>query len=166
MSHAIERTVLCVFAGMFCLGLATAQTGDRQQPLVATASQSSYSEAEQRQTLKGDVVISQGSMRVTADEIVVHLVDGAMSELRATGTPVTFEQLDDAGRRVHGEAESVTYIADSGDIELTGNASLTNPEQSLRAESIHYNLNSNASRAEGGESGEVNIVIQPATSEQ
>ncbi|MEM7209326.1 MAG: lipopolysaccharide transport periplasmic protein LptA [Pseudomonadota bacterium] len=161
---AMTRAALALVASLG-LGYAQAQTSDRDQPLLATADSSEYSESEQHQILSSNVVITQGSLKMTADRIVIKLKDGAVHAIDATGSPVRFEQLNDDGEKISGNADRVTYSAGSGLLTLDGTASLKAPRQSLEAEHIDYNINSHAAAAQGSDRGQVNIVIQPPASE-
>ncbi len=142
------------------IGLAS----DKEQPAVVTADRSEYSEQLQQQTLIGNVLIVQGSLRVRADVIVIGLVEGALDSVDASGRPAIFEQLDDARQRVTGQATRVLYSATSDQLQLVGDARLTNPSQSLSGDRIDYNMDTQAATAQGGKD-QVNIVIKPQQSD-
>ena len=155
-----------LLAGALIPLTSAARTGDRDLPLEASASYSRYSESEQTQLLRDDVVITQGSLKLTAAELLIHLDKGRATRLSASGSPVTFEQLNDAGQRVSGYADALDYHSETGRLELTGNAHLDAPNQTLDADHIIYNITSHEASASGGDSGRVNLVIQPADANQ
>ena len=159
-------STLALVALLLGSGVAASKTSDREQALVARADRSEYSDALQRQTLIGNVVVEQGSLKIKADRIVVFLKQGALERFEASGAPATFEQLDDNDNLVRGVASNVDYVASSGELTLTGNAQLENPTQSLSAETIHYNVSSHAATAQGNDGESVNIVIQPSNPQQ
>ena len=146
------------------LGTANGLESDRRQPLVVIADRSEYSEKLQRQTLTGNVVVTQGSLRIRADKIVIHLNQGALDRVEASGQPADFEQLDDREQRITGQGGRVQYSAVTGQMAITGKAVLTNPRQSLSGERIDYNIDTQAVEAQGDD-GQVKIVIQSAVSE-
>ena len=157
---------LCLLLGLTVASpLTYARKSDAEQPVVVTAKRSEYSEAEQRQTLTGDVVIKQGSLLIHADKVIVYLKDGAMDRVDANGEPATYQQLDEEGQLIEGESLLVKYNAATGQLVLIGKAKLRNPSQFLSGERIDYNTNTQAAAADGGDE-RVNIIIQPAQSEQ
>jgi lipopolysaccharide export system protein LptA len=48
-------------------------------------------------TYTGNVVITQGSIRITADKAVLHMSNGEIQTADITGTPATFQQQPDSG---------------------------------------------------------------------
>jgi len=142
---------------------------DRDQPAVVTADRSEYNEQLQQQTLIGNVLIVQGSLRVRADTIVIGLVDGALDSVNvAFGHDAlmdpwysfgSHDMLEVAHMGLH-----VAQMTGVDQLQLVGDARLSNPTQSLSGERIDYNMNTQAASAQGGEN-QVNIIIQPPQSE-
>ena len=56
------------------------------------------------------------------------------------------------------------YLFASDLLQLEGDAQLTNPQQSLSGDRIYYNLDTQASSAQGGDK-QVNIIIHPPQSD-
>jgi lipopolysaccharide export system protein LptA len=153
--------LLLLLSSLLPLAPAHAAQGDRQQPIEVQADRSEFDQQTGRQVHSGDVLISQGSLNIRADEIVIFLEGGALSHIEASGQPVSFSQLDDAGQAVTARSQQMRYEATSGLLLLTGNASLSQTGRELSGQRIEYNVNSQRVSADGGETERVRILIQP-----
>jgi len=109
----------------------------------------------------GNVEISQGTMEIKADRITVTLRDKKLSRIQGTGSPIEFQQENEAGELVTGNADAIDYDAENNSLALSGNATLTQPGQRLQSERIEFDLNNQKVSADGGNSGRVSIQIQP-----
>ena len=142
-----------------------ARQSDLEQPIDIRADRSEFDEKAGTQTLTGNVEITQGSMRITADMIAIALKDNALSTIMGTGSPIRFEQQNEAGQLMRGEAQRISYDALAGTLILEGKATLSQPKQELVSERITFNARTQKVSAEGGPTaGRVSIQIQPPTS--
>ena len=160
--------VSALLAWLFVSSLspALARQSDLSQPIDVRADSSEYDEKAGTQTLTGNVEISQGTMRITADRIAIALKDNALSSITGTGSPIRFEQENEAGELMQGEAERIVYDAQAGVLTLEGSASLSQPRQNLVSDSITFDARTQKVSAKGGgDEGRVSIQIQPPTSE-
>jgi len=124
------------------------------------ADRSEYDEQQGVQTLIGNVVITQGTMKIRADRIAIYLVDNKLSRIQGIGDPIRFEQQNEAGELVTGEAREINYDAVAASLVLAGKATLSQPRQELVSERIVFDSITQTVRAEGGDKGRVNIRIQ------
>lgn len=139
-----------------------ARESDLSQPIDVRADRSEFDERAGLQTLSGNVEISQGSMRIQADRIEIALKDNALSSITGTGSPIRFEQQNEAGELMQGEARRIAYDAIAGTLTLEGEATLSQPRQQLVSERITFNARTQKVSAEGGpQEGRVSIQIQP-----
>ena len=144
---------------------ALARQSDLKQPIDIRADKSEFDEKAGRQTLTGNVEITQGSLRITADSIAIALKDNALSTITGTGSPIHFEQQNEAGELMTGEAQRISYDALAGTLILEGKATLSQPKQELVSERITFNARTQKVSAEGGpQAGRVSIQIQPPAS--
>jgi len=143
---------------------AFARESDLDQPIDVRADKSEFDEKAGTQTLTGNVEISQGTMRIAADRIAIELKNNALSSISGTGSPIRFEQQNEAGELMSGEAQKIIYDALAGTLILEGNATLSQPRQELVSERITFNARTQKVSAEGGpQEGRVSIQIQPPT---
>lgn len=146
--------------------MAFAAKSDFTQPIDVKADRSEYNEKDGTQVLSGNVEIKQGSMIIRAQEIDVALKDNKLSVIKGKGNPIEFQQENEQGELVTGSCNSIVYDAVKGVLTLIGNASLSQPKQQLKSEKIVFNSISQTVIAEGGQSGQVSIQIQPPTQTQ
>lgn len=156
---------LFVLGGLLTSGFTQAREGDLSQPIDVKADKSEFDEKAGKQTLSGNVEISQGTMKINADEIAISLKDNALHTISGTGNPIQFEQENDSGDMMKGEAESIIYDAIAGTLTLKGAATLSQPRQNLVSDLIVFDARTQKVNAEGGGStGRVSIQILPPAS--
>ena len=144
-----------------------ARESDLSEPVDVSADRSEFDERAGTQVLEGNVDIRQGTLRIRADRIEIRLEDGRLSAIDGAGSPIRFEQEDDAGEPMRGEARSIRYDAVAGNLVLEGGATLSRPKQRLASERITFDARTQRVTAEGGpgaaggEPGRVTIRIEP-----
>lgn len=142
-----------------------ARESDLSKPIDVRAEKSEFDEKAGTQTLSGNVEISQGTMKITADRIAIALKNNALHTIKGTGSPIRFEQENESGELMQGEAKRITYDAIAGTLILEGTARLSQPRQNLVSERITFDARTQKVSAEGGgQSGRVNIQILPPQS--
>lgn len=137
------------------------RVADFDKPVDVKADRSEYSEQSNSQVLEGNVVITQGSMRIEADRITVTLADNKLSTIKGEGNPIKFQQENEQGQLIQGECREILYEAALSRLTLTGNATLKEPRQQLSSDRIVFNARTQTVIAERGETGRVSITIQP-----
>lgn len=144
---------------------AVARDSDLGQAIEVNADRSEYDERAGTQVLSGNVEISQGTMRISADRIEIELDEGRLARIQGSGSPIRFEQQNEAGGTMRGEASSIRYDAVGGSLVLEGNATLAQPGQSLSSQRISFDSKTQKISAEGGgggnDGGRVSIRIEP-----
>lgn len=159
---AASRWLLLALLFIAGPGLLVARESDLSQPIDVRADRSEFDERAGTQTLSGNVEISQGSMRIRADRIVIELENNALSTITGTGEPIRFEQENELGELMQGEAGRIRYDAQAGTLILEGQATLSQPRQQLVSERITFDARTQKVSAEGGpQEGRVSIQIQP-----
>ena len=143
---------------------AQARGSDLTQAIEVQADKSEFDEKAGTQTLSGNVEITQGTMRIKADNISISLKDNALHTISGTGSPIRFQQETENGELMNGEAESIIYNALAGSLTLKGAAKLSQPRQNLVSDLIVFDARTQKVKAEGGgKTGRVSIKILPPT---
>ena len=141
-------------AGIVALALASpafAEKADKEKPISFSADQPFEGDLEKRTgTLKGNVVITQGSITIKADRIdFKQNADNSMSAT-ASGNPISFRQKkDDADEYFEGFAQRAAYDGPKDLLELFDRALLKLGTDEIRSNYISYNSTSGVFRAEG-----------------
>ncbi|WP_173911016.1 lipopolysaccharide transport periplasmic protein LptA [Acinetobacter sp. Marseille-Q1618] len=160
-------------AGLLCVSAASfALPSDRNQPISLLADRATYNDKTGVTTYSGNVVIEQGTMKLQAASIVAQLnKNKQISTITATGSPAKFEQQVDAAKGIaRGQAQKIIYNAETGIINLIGNAYLNQDGASIRSGTLKYSMNKGDIEADGGASstgtskGRVQIIIPPNAS--
>lgn len=152
-----------------CLLLAMsafALSSDKNQPMNIASDHGEFLNDTKADTgtgiYDGHVVITQGSIRITADHAEVHTRNGELQSADITGQPATFQQQPDSGALMHGTADKIHYNADANEVDLIGHADMQQDLRHMQADVIHYNTASEHMIANGGKNGgRVHITIPP-----
>lgn len=144
---------------------AYALKSDREQPINVESVEQSADLQANKLVFSGDVVATQGSIKVKADKIeVTRNSDGTLKSIIAYGSPTTFEQQQDNGRYIRSRSSTLSYIPQETKIVLQGRAVIWQGESKMSGERIEYNINSQKMRAYNNNSqgGRVSSTFVPA----
>ncbi len=147
-----------------CYALSTpamALPQDSQQPVEISADRTEFDSGKQQHTLSGRVQITQGSMRIDAEEITLRLKDGQITEVNGRGTPLRYRITDNDGQPLEASARQIIYRPVEAKLSLLGDATLNRPDRALSGERIDYNIGTARINAVGSKDKRVKIVIQP-----
>lgn len=167
-----SRIPLHLLGALLLLGglpeAALALQSDREQPMdiAADATDAVLSDSGTA-ILKGNVTISQGSLKIQAAQATLTRAEGEVRRAVLTGSPATVQQQLDAGGQMTAAAASIDYDLASNTLELTGNVVIDQPEGSLRGERVRYHIADG--RIEGGAPGsrvQMRIPGKPAATSQ
>ncbi len=166
MSHFVRASVLAValIAGPFDAAVRAqgAQVafgslkGDPTQPVEVTADQLNVDQTDGKATFTGNVLVVQGTMRLTAAQVQVdYAADGKkISRMHATGG-VTLVNNGEAA-----EGRDAVYTIDTGSVVMTGDVLLTQGSSALSGKQLTVDLNTGTGVMEG----RVQTVFVPAKS--
>ena len=156
------------------LGLATpahAERADREKPIQADSDKLTLDNAQKISVFEGNVVIVQGTMRITADRVVLHEDKDGFRHASGVGKQTTFRQKrDDVDEYVDGTADRFEYDGKADRLELFGHANLKRAQDDIRGEYISYDTRTEFFRVNGSAvgnagpspaSGRVHVTIQP-----
>ena len=142
---------------------AAALSSDREQPMYVEADRADIDDKRGVSVYRGNVEITQGTLRLTADELTVHTSDGDITQAVATGTPATYRQRpDNKPQDVEAESLRMEYYAGEQKIILLQQAEVRQDGDTFRSERIHYDIARDKVNAGAGTPGDrVRITIQP-----
>lgn len=147
---------------------ASALPTDRDQPVQISANSARFNEKTGIATYTGAVVIRQGSMEMTADEIVITTDGkGALLSSVARGSPARYQQQTDPKKApVSAEAARIDYDARNEVITLSGKARLRQEGSSFQGSTITYNSQRQQVDAKGEGAERVMLVLPPQVRDQ
>lgn len=137
---------------------------DRDQPIEINADSAVINEKENRARYEGAVEVTQGTFKLTGDQI--DLSTNANNEVErfvAIGQPARFESLRRKTDKapVKGRAAQITYSYDTEFIVLTGDAEVRSDSSVFGGPEITYDLNTGEVVAAGSRTDRVNMTMQP-----
>ena len=136
---------------------------DANQPIKLLADKATYSERTGVTSYAGNVIITQGTFKMTADNITVNLSQQrSINSAVATGRPATMQQIVTREKGLaKGQANKIDYNAVTGIITLTGNARLVQNGASFAGNVIRYSLKAGDVEATAGGDQRVELVFPP-----
>ncbi|HID44287.1 MAG TPA: lipopolysaccharide transport periplasmic protein LptA [Chromatiaceae bacterium] len=118
---------------------ALALPSDKDAPVEIEADSADIDQKTTTTTYRGRVKIKQGSMELHADMVVITYRNRKPGTLTATGRPASFRQKPEKDKPwVSGKGRKIVYDINSEELTLTGDAVLTQNDDSFRSDRIVY----------------------------
>lgn len=163
------------FLALLPIQFATAERADREKPMYLEADRATVEDVNRKEgsrisTFIGNVVLTQGTLRILADKVVMKEDAQGFRHAIATGNLVSFRQKRDGmDEYVEGWSEQADYDSKTDKIELFRKARLKRGFDEVQGDYISYNMSTEFFQVTGGkergvESGtdkRVRITIQP-----
>ena len=140
---------------------AYALRGDTDQPINIDSGSQSLDMDNNVVIFTDNVLITQGSIRITANRVTITRQEGKKETIEASGSPVTFQQTLDNGKPVNGKASNVHYDLGSEFLTLIGNAELKQLDSFIKAERITYDVKKQQLKATSSGKSRVKTVLIP-----
>ncbi|PIE83517.1 MAG: lipopolysaccharide transport periplasmic protein LptA [Candidatus Contendobacter odensis] len=142
---------------------AMALPDDRKQPIQLEANRGQLDQRSGISLYEGHVVIQQGSMRMDADIAKIHIKNGRLQKMEATGKPVRLRYKPTVDKpEIRGTSPKVDYNVDRAKIVMSGGARLVQGGDVFTGDRIEYDLKADRVKARGaGSNGRIQFTIQP-----
>jgi lipopolysaccharide export system protein LptA len=158
-----------LIAGLLLLQPALAKRDDRNQPIhvVHADSMDGYNQPNSVSTFKGNVLMTQGTMKMTGEIAKIYTAkeDTSVDHIIVTGTPSKrphIEQIDDNGNLMTGDADQLYYDNVNGIAILTGNAFVHQQNKGdAHGAKLTYNTQTSYMVGESGNNGPVTMTFLP-----
>lgn len=169
MTINLPRVKVFVGGLLFIPFIAMALPADRQQPIKINSDTADIDNKKGVSVYRGDVVMTQGTTRITGDIITIYTKGREVTKVIAQGNNkgrAYYEELQPGEQgTVQAWGYTIRYDVNGDQIELIKNAQLSQKGDTFKGEKINYNLAQQTVNAKGtpnkGESGRVQMVIQP-----
>ncbi len=156
-------------------GNTAAERADRDKPIYLEADRATVEDIKRKDSTRvsiftGNVIMTQGTLRITADKVVLKEDANGFRHATATGNLVTFRQKrDGVDEYIEGWSKRVEYDNKTDKIELFRQARLKRGEDEVKGDYISYNMTSeffqvvgsNERGTETGADNRVRIIFQP-----
>ena len=149
---------------------ALAERADREKQIVVAGDRAVADDAQKTLVFDGNVVITQGTMRMTASKVTVREDKDKHQYYVANGTPVTFRQKrDNTDEWIEGFADRAEFDDRNDVLKLFTRARVKRNNDELAGDVITYDMKkevAEVSGAPGGASapagtGRVKVIITP-----
>ena len=148
---------------------AFALESDSKQAIMIDSNGASYDEKSQLSIYTGNVIATQGSIRVNSDKLVVHLKEGAPEKLVFTGKMAKFKQTPSPGSAdIAGQAEIGEFYPKRNLLLLINNATVWQGSGTYSSDLIEYDIKTSLVKAGDRDDDNANnskqrvhVVIQP-----
>ncbi len=162
MNHRNARLGLAV-ATALAASAASALPEDRNQPIQLEASRGQLDQKTGVSIYEGNVAITQGSMRLTADTATIYVKDSSFQRMDATGNPANLRYKPAADKpEIQGTSKRVEYDVASAKVVMTGGVRVVQGQDIFTGDRLEYDLKDDVIRAKGaGENGRIQFTIQP-----
>ena len=142
--------------------------GDASEPVTIESNSGFFDDKKGVSIYTGEVIIIQGSLRLDADKVVVHMQNREIQKLVATGKPVKFKQTPEEGKdEVRGNALTAEYYPETKVLVLIKEAVVWQGKNSTASERIEYDRLSEVVKAgdTGSANKRVHVILQPKNGE-
>jgi lipopolysaccharide export system protein LptA len=144
---------------------------DREQPIRIQADAAIVDETKGSSVYKGNVIITQGTLEVTADEVEIFTADSEVIQIIAKtnkGSEVLAQyqqQTNEAMDMVVANARKITYLVQEERLHLAGDARLQQVQDVFTGQLLYYDLGRGiVNLSSSGGSDRVNMTINPKKS--
>jgi lipopolysaccharide export system protein LptA len=157
-------------AALLAAAPSLAERGDRDKPISIESDRMTADEAKKTATFEGKVVLTQGSLVIRADRIVVRQDSEGFQYGVATGSPATFRHKQDGNAGyIDGQANRIEYDNKADRVEFFNDARLRRDTgDDIRGDYISYDakadrfsVKSASDASEANREGRVRATIMP-----
>jgi lipopolysaccharide export system protein LptA len=148
---------------------AFAERADRDKPITLESDRMTADETKKTAAFEGKVVLTQGSLIIRADRILVRQDNEGFQYGVATGNPATFRYKQDAAGYIDGQAMRIEYDSKADRIEFFNDARLRRDSgDDIRGDFISYDtraerftVKSSGEASGANREGRVRATIMP-----
>lgn len=171
MKNQNPKNLVCLLLILLAPATALAEQADRDKPINLEADTVTVDDATKISTYQGNVQLTQGTLLIRADKLVVKEDATGLQHGTAYGNPASFRQkregLDDY---VEGYGQRIEYDGKNDKVELFTQARMKRNQDEVRGNYISYDAKTEFFQVLGGgkeaaapgkDKGRVRAVIQP-----
>lgn len=160
----IEVLILAVGA-LAASGVVQAKQSDKSQPINITASAFAGSQDSGKITFSGNVKMGQGTFHADSAQATGYTDPNDTSQWQRVvlvGSPAHFQQTQDSGTLIHGQAQTIDYKVSDNTVILTGDAVVVQQGRGeFHGEKLVYNTDTGEIQGTPAAGGRVHITLQP-----
>lgn len=167
----LHRPSLLAIVLMLLTFNASAEKADRDKPIDLEADTLTVNDAKKTSTYTGNVILTQGTLIIRADKLIVREDQEGFQHSTSYGNPTTFKQKREGKNEyIEGSGQRIEYDARMDKVQLYTKAWVKRADDVVNGDYIMYDANAEYAEVLGGGSkpnsagtsgGRVKAVIQP-----
>jgi len=148
-------------------GRAMAEAADRDKPIDLEADTVKVDDSKQISTYSGNVILTQGTLVIHADKLIVREDNQGFQHSTSLGNPTTFKQkMEGKSEYMEGSAQRIEYDGRMDKVQLYTKAWVKRGADIVHGDYIMYDANAEYAEVIGGgpqgsSGGRVRAIIQP-----
>ena len=127
---------------LLSISIANAENADRDKPVFLESDSAKWNEETQKSTYRGNVVVTQGTMLLTGDLLIVTSKNNIINTMEMTGKKATYKQKTASGKIINGEAKKIQYYLENSKIIFLNQAILVQSNNIVKSNKIIYEADS------------------------
>lgn len=156
-------------------GLSLAEKADRDKPIDIEADTLTNNDAKKTSIYTGNVILTQGTLAIHADKLIVREDSEGFQHSTSTGNPTTFRQkMEGKDEYIQGSGQRIEYDGRMDKVQLYVKAWVKRGQDMVQGEYIMYDANAEYAEVIGGPQaatasnpkGRVRAVIQPKSAKK
>lgn len=168
--HLIISYAFLSFALLGFSSYAHAEAADKEKPIDLEADSVKVDDAKQISTYTGNVILTQGTLIIHADKLIVREDSAGFQHSTSVGNPTTFKQKSEGKNEyMEGSARRIEYDGRMDKVLLYTKAWVKRGEDIVHGDFISYDANAEYAEVIGGTksvdgvttNGRVHAIIQP-----
>jgi lipopolysaccharide export system protein LptA len=171
MKNKNSKNLVCLLLILLAPAAALAEQADRDKPINLEADTVTVDDATKTSTYQGNVQLTQGTLLIRADKLVVKEDATGLQHGTAHGNPASFRQKREGlDEYVEGYGQRIEYDGKNDKVELFTQARMKRNQDEVRGNYISYDAKTEFFQVLGGgkeaaapgkEKGRVRAVILP-----
>ncbi len=138
---------------------------DRDKPIQLEAERGQLDQKTGTSIYEGNVIITQGTLRLHADTATIYTKDGNFQRIETVGKPATWRyKMAPDKEEVNGSGLHIDYDATKNLLTMSGNAKITQGSDVFTGDYMEYETQTEVVRAKGENGNHIQITIQPKSS--
>lgn len=155
-------SILLAFSLALAVSAGHGKSVDREQPADINAGRYLEDPEAGTRTFRDNVVLTQGSLEVHADEANVGLDDESnLTRVILTGAPVRWNEELDNGQTLNAQARRIDYEFTTEEVTLTGGVVILRGGDEISGDRVHYDMKNSRLDAGGDVGGRIKMRITP-----
>ena len=165
--HPVRTIPALILSGLLCISNALALDSDKNAPVTINADTTSIDFRTGQRVLTGNVEITQGTLNIRANKVVLIYKGDDIDTATAYGKPVKFKQIPEGQTEmVHGEGKTLKLKQAKNLITLKDNAKITQGSNTITGKVIYYNTQTSKMTVKGQSAASQKSSAKKATSDK